>query len=72
MASKSDLARLYGVGTVFARMIYDVGIRSVKTFIQYDAEEFVSLYEKATHKKADFSVNDINFSLELAKELEII
>ena len=71
LVSLSDLARLYGVGPVFARMIYDAGIRSVKTFVRYDAEEFVSLYEKATHKKADFSVNDINFSLELAKELEI-
>lgn len=66
----SDLARLYGVGPVFARMIYNAGIRSVKTFVQYDAEEFVSLYEKATHKEADFSVDDMSFCLELAKELE--
>ncbi len=70
LVSLSDLARLYGVGPIFARMIYDAGIRSVKSFVQYDAEEFVRLYEKATHKKADFSVSDMNFCLELAKEFE--
>ncbi len=71
LASLSDLARLYGVGPVFARIIYDVGINSVKTFIKYRPEEFISIYENKTKKKADFGVNDINFSIELAKELEI-
>ncbi len=70
LASLSDLARLYGVGPVFARMIYDVGIKSVKTFQNYCAEEFISIYENKTGKKADFGVNDINFSIELAKKLE--
>lgn len=70
LASLADLARLYGVGPVFARIIYDVGITSVKTFIQYKPEEFISIYESKTKKKADFGVNDITFSIELAKELE--
>jgi nucleotidyltransferase/DNA polymerase involved in DNA repair len=70
LASLSDLARLYGVGPVFARIIYDVGIKSVKTFVRYKAEEFINIYENKTQKKADFSVNDINFSIELAKELK--
>ncbi len=70
LASLSDLARLYGVGPVFARIIYDVGIKSVKTFIKYKPEEFINIYENKTKKKADFGVNDINFSIELAKELE--
>ena len=70
LASLSDLARLYGVGPVFTRIIYDVGIKSVKTFIKYRPEEFISIYENKTKKKADFGVNDINFSIELAKELE--
>jgi len=48
-----------------------VGIKSVKTFLKYKAEEFITIYEEKTRKKADFGVNDINFSLELAKELEI-
>jgi hypothetical protein len=69
LVSLSDLARLYGVGPVFARIIYDVGIKSVKIFMEYNAEEFISIYEKKYQKKADFGVNDINFSIELAKEL---
>ncbi|KPA15565.1 hypothetical protein MHK_004225, partial [Candidatus Magnetomorum sp. HK-1] len=57
-ASLSDLAILYGVGPVFARIIFDVGIKSVKSFINYKAEEFINIYENKTKKKADFGVND--------------
>ena len=60
----SDLSRIYGVGPVFARMMYDVGIKSVKEVIEYTADE-------QTQKKADFGVGEIQFSLELAKELDI-
>ena len=69
LASLSDLARLYGIGPVFARIIYDVGIKSVKTFIKYKPEDIINIYEETTKKKADFGVNDISFSIELAKEL---
>ncbi|MBT4288716.1 MAG: DUF4332 domain-containing protein [Deltaproteobacteria bacterium] len=69
LASLSDLARLYGVGPVFARIIYDVGITSVKSFIKNTGQEFIRIYENKTKKKADFGENDINFSIELAKEL---
>ena len=67
----SDLSRIYGVGPVFARLIYDVGIRSVREFLEYTAEDFVRIYEEQTQKKADFGVGEIRFSLELAKELDI-
>jgi nucleotidyltransferase/DNA polymerase involved in DNA repair len=70
LVSLSDLSRLYGVGPVFARMIYDVGIKSVKVFIKHSPAEFIEIYENETRKKADFGVNDIKFSIELAKELE--
>ena len=66
----SDLSRIYGVGPVFARMIYDVGIRSVKEFVENTAEDFIQIYEAQTQKKADFGVGEIQFSLELAKELD--
>ena len=69
LASLSDLARLYGVGPVFARIIYDVGINSVGSFIKYSYKEFIDIYENKTNKKADFSESDISFSIELAKEL---
>jgi hypothetical protein len=69
LASLSDLSRAYGVGPVFARLIYDVGIQSIKEFIEYSAEDFIKIYEEQTQKKADFGIHEIQFSLELAKEL---
>jgi hypothetical protein len=67
----SDLSRVYGVGPVFARMMYNVGIRSVKVLVRYSAEDFIRIYEEQTQKKADFGVGEIQFSLELARELDI-
>ncbi|MBT3271931.1 MAG: DUF4332 domain-containing protein, partial [Spirochaetales bacterium] len=69
LVSLSDLARLYGVGPVFARIIYDAGITSVKAFAECGAHAFMRMYEEKTHKKADFRIEDIEFSLELAREL---
>jgi predicted flap endonuclease-1-like 5' DNA nuclease len=67
----SDLVRAYGIGPVFARLLYDVGIISIREFTQYAAEDIVRIYEEKEQKKADFGVNEIQFSLELAKELDI-
>lgn len=69
LISLADLVRLYGVGPVFADLIYNVGVTSVQDFVTYSGEEMVNLYEENTGKKADFSSADIEFSLELAKEL---
>ena len=68
----SDLSRAYGVGPVFARVIYDVGIKSIQEFIAYTAEDLIRIYEQKTQKKADFGVNEIQFSLKLATELELM
>jgi Domain of unknown function (DUF4332) len=67
----SDLSRAYGVGPVFARMLYDVSVHSIQDFVNHSAEEIIAIYEKQTGKKADFSIGEIEFSLELAKALEI-
>jgi len=67
----SDLSRAYGVGPVFARLIYDVGIKSIREFIALEAEDFIRIYEKKKQKKADFGINEIQFSLDLARELAI-
>ena len=66
-----DLSRAYGVGPVFARMIYDIGITSIQSFIEVSADEFIRIYEEQTHKEADFGTNEIEFSLILAKELDL-
>ncbi len=68
----SDLVRIYGVGPVFARIIYDVGVRSVETFKGMTARSFIQIYEDKMDKKADFGENEISFSIELAKQLDKI
>ena len=68
----SDLVRVYGVGPVFARLIYDVGIRTVEEFVQKTPEEFIKIYEEKEQKKADFGVAEIGFALEHARDLDII
>lgn len=72
LAYLSDLVRLYGVGPAFARLLFDVGIRSVESFLNYGPEKIIEIYEEKTGKKADFSVGDIQFSHEMARELDII
>ncbi len=67
----SDLARAYGVGPVFARILYDTGIHSIKQLKSYTAEEIIKLYEDKFQQKADFSLRDMNFSLEIARSLDI-
>ena len=72
LASLSDLSRAYGIGPVFARMLYGVGIHSIKKYIQFSAEEIIKIYEEKEGKKADFGENEIQFSLNLAKDLNIL
>lgn len=70
LAGLSDLARLYGVGPVFARLLYDLSIDSVRNFMRFKPKEIIALYEKENQKKADFTESDIKFTLELAKILD--
>jgi len=70
LVSLSDLSRLYGVGPVFARLLCDLGIDSVKAFVRLKPREVIALYEKENQKKADFTESDIKFTLELAVVLD--
>ncbi len=49
-----------------------MGIYSIKELVETTAEQLIRLYEEKTQKKADFGSNEIQFSLELAKDLEQI
>jgi hypothetical protein len=42
----------------------------VRAFVGHTAEDFIRIYEERTQKKADFGVGEIQFSLELAQELD--
>jgi hypothetical protein len=67
----SDLVRLYGFGPVFARLVYDVGIRTVEEILQYTPQQVIEIYERESGQKADFSPDDIQFSLEVARFLDL-
>jgi len=67
----SDLARAYGVGPVFARILYDAGIHSISEFRRYTPQQVIDIYESKTGKKADFSTSDIKFSLDLVQVLDL-
>ncbi len=66
----SDLVRAYGVGPAFAAILYDIGIDSIVKLKSFTPQQVVDLYEKQTGKKADFSLSDIKFSLDLIAALE--
>lgn len=72
LACLSDLARAYGVGPVFARLIYDLGVKTIEHFVQKTPREIITMYEQKEKKKADFGENEMQFSLNLAKELKIV
>jgi hypothetical protein len=71
-----DLVRITGVGPVFARIIYDSGIHSVREFLSIEASElFLRLLNTNNDKgltKAKFSIKDIEYCLELGKDLPLV
>ena len=71
LVGMADLVRAYGVGPVFARILYDTGIHSIRELIAYSPEEIIKLYEDKFKQKADFSLRDMKFSLEIARELHL-
>jgi len=66
-----DLSRLYGVGPVFAGILYGIGVVSVQNFVSHSAAEIVTIYEEVEQKRADFAEKDIQFALEVAQDLDL-
>jgi len=62
---------LYGVGPVFAGILYGIGIVSVQKFVSHSAAEIVTIYEEVEQKRADFAEKDIQFALEVAQDLDL-
>jgi hypothetical protein len=71
-----DLVRITGVGPVFARIIYDSNIHTVKDFLSFDSTELLSKLIKTNDDKGitkvRFSVKDIEYCIELGKDLPIV
>ena len=66
-----DLSRITGVGGVFARVVYEAGIRSSREFAETRAPKHYRLYlaiiEKYSYAAGHFSEEDIRYCIEYAK-----
>jgi hypothetical protein len=76
LVSLSDLVRITGVGPVFARIIYDSGIYTVKNFLSCDA---IGLLERLTKTNSEkeltrtkFTLKDIEYCIELGTDLPLV
>lgn len=76
LAQLSDLVRIPGVGPVFARIILDSGIGSVKDFLAFDSADLLERLIKTNGEKgltkARFKIKDIEYCKELGKDLPVI
>ncbi len=70
----SDLVRIWGVGAVFARIVYEAEIKSAKQFAESDAQQaynkYIRINEEKGYTSAKFSQKDLEFCIEYSKELE--
>jgi hypothetical protein len=69
----SDLSRVYGVGPVFARLLYDAGIDSVRAIARADSsrlfDKLAEAYLAAGNSRVDFKERDIAFCIQMAGRL---
>ena len=69
----SDLSRVYGVGPVFARLLYDAGIESVEAIARADTSQLFAKLSKAYlaagNSRVDFKERDIAFCIQMAGRL---
>ena len=70
-----DLVRIGGVGPIFARIIFDSGIFTVKNFLSYDAIELLERLTKTNTEKeltkSKFALKDIEYCIELGTDLPL-
>ncbi len=73
LVALSDLARIGGVGPVFARIILEAGADSVEKLSQSSADELferlVAINEEKGYTRAKFTVKDAQYCITMAKEL---
>jgi nucleotidyltransferase/DNA polymerase involved in DNA repair len=72
----SDLVRITGVGPVFARIIYESNIHSVREFLSFDPTDLFERLTKTNYEKgltkAKFTIKDIRYCIDLGKDLPLI
>ena len=71
-----DLVRITGVGPVFARIIFDSGIKTVEEFLSFDSADLFERLIKTNNEKgltkAKFTIKDIEYCIELGKDLPLV
>lgn len=71
-----DLVRITGVGPVFARIIYDSNIHTVKEFLSIDSSDLyarlIITNDTKGLTKAKFTIKDIEYCIELGKDLPLV
>jgi nucleotidyltransferase/DNA polymerase involved in DNA repair len=69
----SNLARIGGVGPVFARLLYEMGVDTIEAFRQYPPEELLerlhAINDEKQYTKITPVLKDIRYCLETAREL---
>jgi predicted flap endonuclease-1-like 5' DNA nuclease len=69
----SDLSRVYGVGPVFARLLYEAGVDTVQAIARAEApqlfDKLAEAYLEAGNSRVDFKERDIAFCIQMAKRL---
>jgi hypothetical protein len=76
LVSLCDLVRITGVGPVFARIIYDSGIYTVRNFLSCDSVELLERLSITNSEKgltkAKFTLKDIEYCIELGTDLPLV
>jgi hypothetical protein len=69
----SDLSRIYGVGPVFARLLYDTGVDTVEAIARAESprlfDRLAKAYLAAGNSRVDFKERDIAFCIQMAGRL---
>ncbi|MCK5136938.1 MAG: DUF4332 domain-containing protein [Bacteroidales bacterium] len=69
--SLTDLSRITGIGAVFARIVFESGIRSVRQFANTDAsthcKKYLDISEKHGYAAGHFVEEDIQYCIDYAR-----
>jgi hypothetical protein len=67
----SDLSRITGIGGVFARIVFEAGIRSVEQFATIPASQhylqYMVIIKKRDYQAGHFSENDMQYCIDYAR-----
>ncbi len=69
-----NLSRITGIGGIFARIVYEAGIRSVEAFAKTKArvhiEKYTAISQKHEYASGSFSEEDLQYCIDYAKVIE--